>query len=527
MGDFGDENFADKVMAEGMRKYETGEFDLSSSDGSSTEQDDEDFASNMDEGTEERPKDCAGDGSVMKVTLRPGVGWDKPQELGVVTVKYEIGGEAKEATWTLDEDEAPKEALEVAVRTMKFGEEAKVTGVIEAKLTLVKFKPAPSTIEIPEAAERKERVAFLKDNGNKWFAQKKYDRAKRRYKSAIMFSDLAQLNDDENALSARTNLAQIALLEKDYAECKDLCSRVLEKSPENVKALYRRGLATMALEDYDAAYTDLKLALRIEPDPKKKRPIDKSLKDCATRRKKIKTLEKNKFENMFSKLQGFASDERRIEKEDPNTMNEDDDDEGDFKGVNVATHKNQKPIDHAPGPKVFFEIEKNGKPLVVKNSSRIIIELFEDTVPKTTANFLSLCRGDQGLSYEKAPFHRVIKDFLIQGGDLLKGDGTGSTSIYGKSFDDEAFKDRHLKPGLLSMANAGPNTNGSQFFILTKPAPHLDEKHVVFGQVIEGMAIVAQIEDEDTDTQDRPLADIRISRCGQLTPDEEGEENEE
>ena len=144
------------------------------------------------------------------------------------------------------------------------------------------------------------------------------------------------------------------------------------------------------------------------------------------------------------------------------------------------------------------------------------MELYADTVPKTAANFLSLCTGDQGLSYKNAKFHRIIKDFMIQGGDITTGDGTGGTSIYGKNFDDECFKDRHSRPGLLSMANYGPNTNGSQFFILTQAAPHLDEKHVVFGHVTAGMPIVHAIEALKTDAYDKPLVDVRIAECGEI-----------
>lgn len=160
-------------------------------------------------------------------------------------------------------------------------------------------------------------------------------------------------------------------------------------------------------------------------------------------------------------------------------------------------------------PNVFFDIDIDNK-----NVGRVEIKLYDDVVPKTSKNFRKLC--DNPLAYRGSSFHRVIKDFMIQGGDFTHGDGTGGQSIYGEKFEDENFNKIHDKAGLLSMANAGPNTNGSQFFITTQPAPHLDNKHVVFGEVISGMDVIREIENQQTDSNDKPTRECLISDCGVL-----------
>ncbi|KIH58578.1 peptidyl-prolyl cis-trans isomerase, cyclophilin-type [Ancylostoma duodenale] len=167
----------------------------------------------------------------------------------------------------------------------------------------------------------------------------------------------------------------------------------------------------------------------------------------------------------------------------------------------------------------FFDISIDGR-----EAGRIVFELFDDVAPKTTENFVKLCTGAAGLGkqsgmplhYKGSTFHRVIKDFMIQGGDFTTGKGTGGESIYGGLFDDEAFVLKHDQPFLLSMANKGPNTNGSQFFITTKAAPHLNNKHVVFGKVISGSEVVTEIEHLKVNARSCPIADVIITNCGEL-----------
>ena len=161
-------------------------------------------------------------------------------------------------------------------------------------------------------------------------------------------------------------------------------------------------------------------------------------------------------------------------------------------------------------PRCFFDVTADGKPL-----GRVVIELRSDVVPKTAENFRALCTGEKGYGYKGCTFHRIIPQFMCQGGDFTRHNGTGGKSIYGAKFADENFTLKHTGPGIVSMANSGPDTNGSQFFICTVETPHLDGKHVVFGSVVQGMDVVKKIESYGAGSG-QPTAKIMIARCGQL-----------
>jgi len=162
------------------------------------------------------------------------------------------------------------------------------------------------------------------------------------------------------------------------------------------------------------------------------------------------------------------------------------------------------------GPKVTHEVEFDIT-IGGEATGTIKIGLFGKTVPKTVKNFFELAQKSKPEGYTDSIFHRVIKDFMLQGGDFTRGDGTGGKSIYGNKFADENFKLKHYGAGWLSMANAGKDTNGSQFFITVKKTPWLDGRHVVFGKVVGGMDVVRKVEKNKTDARDKPLAEVKIA----------------
>jgi len=293
----------------------------------------------------------------------------------------------------------------------------------------------------------------------------------------------------ENKIKLQLNASLCLFKLQDYAGAVERGEAVLALDEKNVKALYRIGSAQLENGNYDAAKGALKDALKLDPGNK---DVVKALGTLKKKIKDQKAKEKSTFGGIFGKVSMY-DDQKDVE----------------------------LPPDHKGDlPKVFFDIKQGDEEL-----GRIVFKLYSDSVPKTAENFRALCTGEKGmcttkedtpLHYKGCTFHRVIKNFMLQGGDFTNGNGTGGESIYGEKFADEKFVDKHERPGLLSMANAGPNTNGSQFFITTVPTPHLDGKHVVFGEVLEGMDIVKKIEETETGESDKPKVDVVISDCGEI-----------
>jgi len=179
-------------------------------------------------------------------------------------------------------------------------------------------------------------------------------------------------------------------------------------------------------------------------------------------------------------------------------------------GASLAGYGIHQAHGQGANPKVFFDISiGHAKP------RRIVMELRKDVVPKTAENFRALCTGEKGFGYKGSKMHRIIPGFMAQGGDFTSGDGRGGKSIYGRRFEDENFKLKHNGRGTMSMANAGPNTNGSQFFITFRATHFLDGKHVVFGKVVKGMDVLDALEKVGTEGGP-PTAEVKIVNSGQL-----------
>jgi peptidylprolyl isomerase len=350
---------------------------------------------------------------------------------------------------------------------------------------LINFGPKKKEKWEMSEEEKTKDASDLKAAATECFKAKDFESAIDKY------SEAADLIDDVGSaveiwVACKLNIAQASINLKDYPTACEAATAALEKDLNNVKALYRRGLARNHLGLPEEATRDLTKAQDLDP-------TNKAVKVELTKAKKLivaaKKKEKAAYGNMFSKISVYNDKE-----------------------VPVVTQ-----LSSPLNSKVFFDITIGDEP-----AGRIVMELYNTVTPKTCENFRALCTGEAGnastgqpLHYKGSCFHRVIANFMIQGGDFTRGDGTGGESIYGEKFADENFKISHTERGQLSMANAGPGTNGSQFFITSGPTPHLDGKHVVFGKVIEGLDVVEKIEGTKTKS-DRPVEPCVIADCGEL-----------
>jgi len=321
-------------------------------------------------------------------------------------------------------------------------------------------------------------IIHAKDKGTELYKVQQFAAARDKYQEAL--DELTHLGpgDKDSAgtkllLSLRLNLSMVSLHLKEYEEVIAHTSAALKLDPENSKALYRRGLANAEIGKVQSAASDLQKAARSEP------------KNAEIRRK-YEELKKKALE---------------VEKE------------GD---------EDTPPVhDLMQCPRVFLDIAVGSRP-----PRRLVFALYKDTVPKTAENFRQLCTGEHAgatargkrFHYKGSVLHRLITGLMVQGGDFENANGTGGESIYGRRFQDEAFRDKHTRRGLLAMANDGPNTNGSNFFVTFEAAEHLDRRHVVFGEVCAGVELLDELERLDTDPEHRPTVDCVVVECGECGP---------
>ena len=331
----------------------------------------------------------------------------------------------------------------------------------------------------------------LKEEGIKFFQEKKFNDAIIKFDEAASFLETldehtATEESKDLHLSCILNMSNCFNNLKQWDNTIKKVQKALEIK-EHPRAFYFRGVAYANIEEIEKSKNDLEKLKTLVKENEQGAIFLKNLIE-----EKTKNKEKREKSLYKSFLKGSIYDD-------------------------VPTKKNPENVSekvNPENPKVFFDLKvgEDGE------KKRVTFELFKDKVPKTAENFRALCTGEKGgsLHYKGSIFHRIIKEFMMQGGDFENSNGTGGSSIYGKKFEDENFHYKHSCPGLLSMANSGPGTNGSQFFITYKETPWLDGKHVVLGKVISGLEHCKEIEQIETDSQDKPCKTITIIDCGEL-----------
>ena len=442
------------------------------------------------------------DGGVKKKLLSLGSG-DQPSNNNEIIISF---------TSTIDNKTTKKEnfrfslgnnevnsGLEIAVKSMKINEKSsfiispeysnnKKNSIYE--IILLQILPPLKKISEMDFPEKLSRAKMLKNEGVEKYKENEFEIAAEKFLKSIEFiKNSDEKNEDQiegfNLLiTLLTNLSNCYNHLKNYEKVMKFTEQALKLKP-NAKNYYFRSIASVNIGNLNEAeknLTELKKFLNENDEG------IKYVQNLIENQKKIQNVNKKKFsKNIFK---------QKLYDDKPNN----------FKPNFIPEKINEK------NPKCFFEIQIGND----DNLKRIEFELFKDHVPKTSENFRCLCTGEKNLHYKNSIFHRIIKDFAISGGDFENNDGTGGKSIYGKTFEDENFYYAHNKEGILTMANSGKNTNGSQFFITLKETPWLDGKNVVFGRVIKGMDVVNEIAEVETDGQNKPEEEVKIVNCGEI-----------
>eukprot|EP01015_Nassula_variabilis_P004917 TRINITY_DN1348_c0_g1_i32.p1 TRINITY_DN1348_c0_g1~~TRINITY_DN1348_c0_g1_i32.p1 ORF type:complete len:467 (-),score=121.27 TRINITY_DN1348_c0_g1_i32:128-1528(-) len=459
----------------------------------------------------DQPIKLTEDGKVTKYILQEGTGEQPPQGyqvqvtyIGTLVDGTEFDRNVNTDTpfeFVLGKNQVIK-GWEVGIASMKKGERALLvidpeygygsrdSGKIPANSTLkfevelLDFNEKKKEKWELEPQEKYEEAQKLKQEGNNAFKVGDYKKAKKFYDDALDYVE-SEIETEivKFKLTLYLNISAAALKLKEYKVAIERASNCIEHEPSNVKAFFRRAQAYAEFSEYDNAIKDLQTALEVEPN---NQDILNELRKIKEKVKKINQKEKGMYSKIFAESY-YENEYKQVSYHDPSN------------------------------PIVYFDIQ-----IGEEAPERLEIELFKHVAPKTAENFRALCTGEKGqgqcgkpLHYKGSQFHRLIKEFMLQGGDFEKGNGTGGESIYGSKFEDENFKLKHTKRGLLSMANAGPNTNGSQFFIIFKNTEWLDGKHCVFGNVIKNEKFLDKLESVECNGE-KPSVPITIVDCGEI-----------
>ena len=400
--------------------------------------------------------------------------------------------------------------LEIAVKSMKINEKSSFiispeyayknktisekippNSTLNFEIILLQILPPVKKIIDMDFPEKLSRAKMIKNEGVEKFKEKDFEWAVEKFEKALKFvagfdnKDEDQIEGFDLLITLLTNLANCYNHLKNYEKVMKFTEQAIKLKP-NPKLFYFRSIASVNtgnLTEAEKNFAELKKLVKENDEG------INYVKNLIEKKKQIKNVNEKKFSKNIFKQPLY------------------DDKPNNFKSNPIPEKINPK------NPQCFFEIKIGND----ENLKRIEFELFKDHVPKTVENFRCLCTGEkENLNYKNSIFHRIIKDFMIQGGDFENNDGTGGKSIYGKTFEDENFYYAHSKEGVLSMANSGENSNGSQFFITLKETPWLDGKNVVFGRVINGIEFVEEIAEVETDGQNKPEEEVKIVNCGEI-----------